>query len=105
MLWIRSQNKKILIKASELFVQKHYGNWVITDYPEDVPAVGDIALGGGTGGALNLGKYKTEKRAFEVLDEIQQYIEKQGTNEILANDNGIPNGSIYYGKVYEMPAE
>ena len=50
-LWIRSQNKKILIKASELFVQKHYGDWVITDYPEDVPAVGDIALGGGTGGA------------------------------------------------------
>ncbi|HHX67124.1 MAG TPA: hypothetical protein GX708_03590, partial [Gallicola sp.] len=65
---------------------------MITDYPKGY-------------GGTNLGKYKTKKRALEVLDEIQKYIEKQGTNEILVNDNGIPNGSIYYGKVYDMPAE
>ena len=87
-LWIRSQDGKIISKINE-----------------DLIVAGNTIKKLGETNFVDLATYAKEERALEVLDEIQKYIEKQGTNEILANDNGIPNGSIYYGKVYEMPKE
>ncbi len=74
MLWIRSQNKMELTKARDLYMSQHDNGYVITDYPKGY-------------GGTNLGKYKTKKRALEVLDEIAMY---------LVNANII---------VYDMPAE
>ena len=93
-LWIRSQDRENLKKINTGF----YLRQDLSDY-----AKGEVIFI--VSGGDKLGEYETKERALEVLDEIQKYIEKQGTNEILVNDNGIPNGSIYYGKVYEMPKE
>ena len=72
-LWIRSQDKKRLTKATDIRIG--YLNtigWIIEDCDE-------------------LGTYKTEKRALEVLDEIQCHL-------VNINDS---RDSYFY--VYEMP--
>lgn len=71
-LWIRSQNKSILTKVNSI-TSSGYETWVIKGWIENE--------------AIDLGKYDTEKRALEVLDEIAMY---------LVNANII---------VYDMPAE
>lgn len=86
MLWIRSQNKKALIKVNELFIVKYYKDYMITDYPIDYP--NDNVNGG-----LNLGVYKTQERALEVLDEIQEYIQ----HDCIDRD--------FVATIYEMPKE
>lgn len=57
-LWIRSQNKKELIKINHL---------VLID--EEIRGVID------NGCYIMLGSYKTKERALEVLDEIQKLLE------------------------------
>ena len=91
-LWIRSQDKERLGKIVYLELKKDDYGFYLIGWRDKFEGT-------------RMATYKTKERALEVLDEIQKYIEKQGTNEILVNDNGIPNGSIYYGKVYEMPKE
>lgn len=62
-LWIRSQNKKSLIKADRVSVvpdAKSGGYKVINPY--------------GTAAWYELGNYSTEEKALKVLDDIQQYI-------------------------------
>lgn len=90
-LWIRTQNKKALIKVNELFIVKYYKDYMITDYPVDYPNDGVTDLG------INLGIYKTKERALEVLDEIQR---KLGINEKYFTDE-LPVEEF----VYEMPKE
>lgn len=87
-LWVRSQDERILMKVDNIFLDANYDNKRISTYDGD---------------NTELGTYKTKERALEVLDEIHKYIEKQGTNELLVNENGIINGSIHYGNVYKMP--
>ena len=74
-LWIRSQDKIVLMKVDTL-------------------SLGEKAtiLGFGNDGNINgkLAKYKTEERALEVLDEIQEYI----NSDVMFNLN-----------VFEMPKE
>ena len=74
-LWIRSQDKIVLMKVDTL-------------------SLGEKAtiLGFGNDGNINgkLAKYKTEERALEVLDEIQAYI----NSDVMFNLN-----------VFEMPKE
>ena len=54
-LWIRSQDKEVLVKINNIWVNE---NVIYTDsYPD-----------------MWLGAYKSEKRALEVLDEIQKKI-------------------------------
>ena len=55
-LWIRSQNKEDLIKASHIYIQ------------DDFIRVAD------KGNAI-IGKYKTKERALEVLDTIQNILQ------------------------------
>lgn len=68
-LWIRSQDKKMLIKNDALAVEPSGQYEVITN------------------GFNILGKYQSEKRALEVLDEIQTYISEK------------------FAEVYDMPEE
>ncbi len=92
-LYIRSQDKKTLIKSELLNIEPSSNGWCINEYRYD----------------LCLGHYETEKRALELLDEIQ--------NCLLANFNF--NGSYeevdlkikaktingLYGFIYKMPKE
>jgi hypothetical protein len=58
-LWVRSQDKRILQKVDNLFLDANYENKRISTYDGD---------------NIELGTYKTKERAIEVLDEIQNYI-------------------------------
>ena len=75
-LWVRSQDKRILQKVDNLFLDANYENKRISTYDGD---------------NIELGTYKTKERAIEVLDEIQNYI-------LLPNTDN----SAY---VYQMPAK
>ena len=60
-LWVRSQDKIILQKVDNIYLNANYDNRRICtndsrDYESD------------------LGSYKTKERAIEVLDEIQAYL-------------------------------
>ncbi len=57
-LWIRSQNKELLIKAKDLAVYKRH------DGSTDIYSNDNL-----------LGKYSTYERALEVLNEIQSKIQ------------------------------
>lgn len=89
-LWVRSQNKKCLLKAT-MFNLDNDENGIYCYSNED-----NFCL---------LGKYATKERALEVLDEIQMHIKKQDTDELLVNSDGIITGQKHYGRVYEMPEE
>ena len=58
-LWIRSQDKYTLMKIEEIQIcENPDGTWFMN-------------------AGIVLGKYKTEKRALEVLDEIQKLLQPQ----------------------------
>lgn len=59
-LWIRSQDKRILQKVDNIFLDANYGNKRICSYDND--------------NRIELGTYKTKERAIEVLDEIQNIL-------------------------------
>lgn len=74
-LWIRSQDRKLLVKINRIDVDGYriQGNHSDIDY-------------------VTLGNYKNEERVLEILDEIQRYL-------VIIND------SDNYFYVYEMPKE
>lgn len=76
-LWVRSQDKRILQKVDNIFLDANYENKRISTYDGD---------------NVELGTYKTKERALEVLDEIQDLLQ----NAYIGNSNRI---------VYEMPKE
>jgi len=98
-LWIRSQNKKILLKVNELKIEI---NMI-------------IAFDGNE--YQYLGAYKTKERALEVLDEIQNviYLNKLFNadvdvfNQCLRDDMKLTldeaNKLLREISVYEMPVE
>lgn len=77
-LWIRSQNKEVLAKVSDLYV-------VIGVECENLEDGYDIE-----NGDFRFGRYRTKERALEVLDEIEKYI----NSDVMMNLD-----------VYEMPKE
>ena len=84
-LWIRSQDKKKLVKVDELKMETvKEGNTFIYSHETD------------------LGTYETKERALEVLDEIQEaqlgnyYYSFPSNVKVSNNENTI---------VYEMPKE
>ena len=91
-LWIRSQNKKELIPDPKLGIDQCENRYYIVDrYNFE--------------NAFILGEYKSKKRALEILDEIQEFIEDKEKSNIEITSDGI-NQSITYPKiVYEMPKE
>ncbi len=76
-LWVRSQDKRILQKVDNIFLDANYENKRISTYDGD---------------NVELGTYKTKERAIEVLDEIQDLLQ----NAYVGSLNRI---------VYQMPAE
>lgn len=79
-LWIRSQDRESLIKADNLGL---FGNRIV--FIPNRP----------TGGRMTIGRYKTEERALEVLDEIQDFIERKD----------IRGNRYYQNEVFNMPKE
>ena len=75
-LWIRSQDKKLLMKSIELRYNQKKEDYSILAYDTK----GDYRL---------LGIYKSKERALEVLDEIQEILETRTVSQM----------------VYEMPKE
>ena len=101
-LWIRSQDRKYLISDSQLGYHEKNGQHSILAYIRDEYRV--------------IGTYKTEKRALEVLDEIQSIL--SGKCILKSYDNVTPEfGENIIIKpcevhieqlntyVYEMPKE
>ena len=93
-LWIRSQNKQSLLKPVSISLDNLKSS-IFGYYNDDHYEV--------------LGKYKTEERALEVLDEIQDFIStkiregKFGYEEVdLILKSQIVNNM---SKIYEMPKE
>lgn len=90
-LWIRSQNKELLMQVKYLHINAY------AEKDKDVR----IYSYGNDDFSYLLGTYKTKERALEVLDEIQDII--ISTSIIpLENNDAITCGSA---KVYEMPEE
>ena len=79
-LWIRSQDRKRLYKATELFIEKDiYKDWCIkTEFGHDyiTKDVWYICVN-----QARLGKYFNEERALEVLDEIQKLLKTAELND------------------------
>lgn len=87
-LWVRSQDKRILQKVDNIFLDADYGNKRISTYDEY---------------NTELGTYKTKERALEVLDEIQNILKPQ----LIIKDSGKIIGSfedtiIREGATYEL---
>ena len=87
-LWIRTQDKTTLIRSYEIYIAE-YGK---DSYVIRAKKTSHI-----------LGAYNSFERALEVLDEIQEYIQKQGQSYILTDEKGLPAGFKEYGNIYEMP--
>lgn len=95
-LWIRSQD-----------------NWEMDIVPRLIK-VNEIALdycGENDGyyisinNGIEVGYYHTNKRAIEVLDEIQEYLERECRKEEIDFEmNGVQHSSMRYA-IYEMPKE
>lgn len=104
-LWVRSQDKRILQKVDNIFLDANYENKRISTYDGD---------------NVELGTYKTKERAIEVLDEIQNILKPKyilDSSSIRPSDSWVENGIImqkYNANVeikelstfvYEMPKE
>jgi len=101
-LWIRSQDKKKLVKSGYLSLFLSDTTWFI--YTDTT-----------TGEPFEIGKYKTEKRAIEVLDEIQKFMQpdfkcdgyeteiERGYYQQIKLHFSEPN--IFHKRIYEMPKE
>lgn len=60
-LWIRSQDRRILQKVDNIFLDANYDNKRICSYDND--------------SEIELGTYETKERALEILDEIQMLLQ------------------------------
>lgn len=81
-LWIRSQDKRILQKVDNIFLDANYENKKISTYD---------------GESIELGTYKTKERAIEVLDEIQNILKPKyilDSSSIRPGDSWVENGII-----------
>lgn len=87
-LWVRSQDKRILQRVDNIFLDANYEDKRISTYDGD---------------NIELGTYKTKERAIEVLDEIQDeligsdFMPMEKDEEVV-----LTCGSA---KIYEMPEE
>ena len=85
-LWIRSQDKKHLMKCEALMYEQTGVGFGIRVFTKNYD--------------FNIANYETKERALEVLDEIQDFIEKQCMKHISSS-------GMFYKKyvVYTMPQE
>lgn len=89
-LWIRSQDKKQLLKVNDgLFIANGF-----TDTDDSFIGIKNVG---------HVGRYKTEKRALEILDKIQDELISSDFMPIEKNEEVVLTcGSA---RIYEMPKE
>lgn len=89
-LWIRSQDKKQLLKVNDgLFIANGF-----TDTDDSFIGIKNVG---------HVGRYKTEKRALEILDEIQDELISSDFMPIEKKEEVVLTcGSA---RIYEMPEE
>ena len=86
-LWVRTQDKRILQKVNNIFLDANYENKRIVTYDGD---------------NTKLGTYETKERALEVLDEIQNKINLIN----LGHDFGSPMIDLKNPTyIYQMPED
>lgn len=92
-LWIRSQDKKNLVKIRQISINYQNNKQIIANYMPE--------LYENSGGYYELlGTYKTKERAIEILDEIQKTIETHILGQVTTE------WDVWYkSTVYEMPKE
>ncbi len=82
-LWIRSQDRKTLLKANKLVIEEDSyacrSDYFIKNYTANT--------------GTEIAKYKSLSRALEILDEIQEYIR----HDCIDRD--------FVATIYEMPKE
>lgn len=91
-LWVRSQDKELLMKTPELRYKQKGNDYSLLAYDT-------------SGGYRILGVYKSKERAIEVLDEIQDYMKKclfaKKVNGLGEELDLIPNPIL----IYNMPED
>ena len=95
-LWIRSQNKRNLMKAEDIVAVDNY-----------------IEIFKQNDESTRVGEYKTKERALEVLDEINERIMllntlsiAKGRDTLLALKNALPEEKLQgLAYPYEMPKD
>lgn len=84
-LWIRSQDKKNLVKIRQISINYQNNKQIIANYMPE--------LYENSGGYYELlGTYKTKERAIEILDEIQNILKPK---YILDTSSIKPDGDFY----------
>lgn len=89
-LWVRSQDRRILQKVDNIFLDANYDNKRICSYDND--------------SEIELGTYETEKRALEVLDEIQKQFDFKIENKCYEEADLLLKANMF-PKIYQMPEE
>lgn len=97
-LWIRSQDKKDLVKVNSLWIMDNQ-IWMEVPFYENHKKLG-LTISGHN---HKLAEYETEERALEVLDEIQNILKPR----LIIKDSGKIIGSfedtiIREGATYEL---
>jgi hypothetical protein len=87
MMMIRSQDKANLVPLGKVHILEGNGFFMIYDEPFYK-------------GATEVGRYDSESRCLEILDEIQKMVSQYVTTQ---NGLGVINFAFEYPKVYEMP--
>ena len=87
-MWIRSQNREILINVRRLFVNEVLEDKKISGYSID-------------SGGIELGRFSTKEKALEVFDMIQYHINKPMRLCIL----GTGEQYRYKKGVFQMPKD
>lgn len=86
-MWIRSQSKKQLINANDLYIGIRGKYYSIS-----------------TGKGVDLGTYASEEKAIKVLDMIQDFEIRHQANLLLAIYRE-PNGDAEENMVFQMPQD
>lgn len=93
-LWIRSQDRKSLVRVTKLFIE--FDKNIVTWNKNTM---------------VGLGKYSTKERALEVLDEIQGKItQNEAIKTMMPSVSTIKGyeekfGELFKEMVYQMPEE
>lgn len=88
-LWIRSQDRRVLVKVDNIFLNANYENKMICCNDN--------------GETVDLGHYETKERALEVLDEIQEKLMIRKVNETSGIEYILCQDLVPI--IYEMPKE
>lgn len=88
-MWIRSQDKEMLINCTDLYIDKENSNYIIE---------GNIG---------SLGTYSTKEKALKVLDMIEKHINKTNIYDVIATENYCKPYEIEkpFKEVFQMPQD